>query len=241
MGSGIYSALSGGLARMRNMEVDVNNLANAGNIGFKASRVSFESLIDSGFQTNGAEGKNFCRPAGQFIDFSQGSIKQTGRSLDLAIQGQGFFKVAAEDGFFYTRQGNFRLDSQGNLVTADGKMQLVGENGPVNLPGTDVHIDSRGRISSDGEQLGKIDLYDVREKQNLIQRPDGIFEMQEEGTEISAESSELLQGGLEQANVSSIELATSLIETKRAYSAYLKTMKIYGDLGEKAIRIGSIG
>ncbi|MCF8024789.1 MAG: flagellar hook basal-body protein [Desulfobacteraceae bacterium] len=241
MGSGIYSALSGGLARMRQMEVAVNNLANAGNIGFKANNLSFESLIDSGLQNTRAGGKNFCRTADQFIDFSQGSIKQTGRSLDLAIQGDGFFKVAAEDGFFYTRQGNFRLDSQGNLVTADGKMQVIGENGPVNLPRSEVHIDSRGRISTDGEQVGKIDLYKVREEQSLIQRPDGVFEIQEDGAEVFAEDSELVQGGLEQANVSPIKLATELIETKRAYSAYLKTMKIYGDLGEKAVQIGRIG
>ena len=241
MGSGIYSALSGGLAQMRKMAVEVNNLANAGNIGFKGSNLSFESLIDANLQNTRGGGKNFCRTAGQFIDFSQGSIKQTGRSLDLAIQGDGFFKVAGEDGFFYTRQGNFRIDNQGNLVTADGGMQVVGENGPINLPHTDVYIDAQGRITTDDGDVGKIDLYTTGEKQDLAQMPNGLFDLGEAGAEMPADGSELVQGGLEQSNVSSLKLATELIETKRAYAAYLKTMKVYSELGKKAVRIGRIG
>ncbi len=241
MSSGIYSALSGGLARMQDLDVAVNNLANAGNTGFKASRLSFESLFDRNLQNSRAEGMNFCRTARRFVDFSQGDIKKTNRSLDLAIRGEGFFKVAGEDGFAYTRQGNFRLDPEGNLVTADGKRQVVGEQGPVNLPAKDVHIDGGGRITADGQQVGKLTLYTVDDKSALSQQADGLWKPPEEAAEKPAGDSELVQGALERSNVNPVQLTTEVIETKRAYAAYLKTMKAFSDMTEKAGQLGQIG
>lgn len=240
MGSGIYSALSGGLAFMQRMEVAVNNLANSGSFGFKASRLSFETLVDAETQNRRSQGINFCRTSAQFIDFSQAEIMQTQRSLDLAIKGDAFFKVAGKDGFFYTRQGNFRLDNQGNLVTNTG-MQVVGESGPVNLPDRDVRIDPRGRVTAGGGQVAQIDVYRIPEKKALIQRPNGMFELIEGGTEEPAAEARIIQGGLEQANVNSLRLAAELTQVQRAYAAYMKTMKVYGELGEKAVQIGRIG
>ncbi|MFO7861584.1 MAG: flagellar basal-body rod protein FlgF [Desulfosalsimonas sp.] len=241
MGSGIYSALSGGIARMQKMETSINNLANVGNIGYKASQLSFESLINDQLQNSSGKGMNYCRTASRYIDFSQGPMAETSRSLDLAIEGDGFFKVAGEDGFFYTRQGNFRLDSEGNLVTATGGLQVVGDNGPVNLPRNDVDIDEDGRITADGAGVGRIDIYGLSDPQSLVQRPDGLFELGGEAREQAANGARLHQGSLEQSNVSTMRMTTQLIETQRAYSAYLNTMKLYSDLGEKAREIGRIG
>lgn len=241
MSSGIYSALSGGLARMQDLDVAVNNLANAGNIGFKASRLSFESLFDESLQNNRGQGMNFCRTSGAFIDFSQGDIKQTNRSLDLAVQGDGFFKVAGEDGFLYTRQGNFRLDDEGNLLTVEGNRQVVGVDGPVNLPGNDVQIDGQGRITADGAQVGQISLYKASDPGELTQKPDGLWELAEDAEELPAAEARLVQGGLEQSNVNPLLLTTEIIETKRAYAAYLKTMKAFSEMTEKAGQIGQIG
>jgi flagellar basal-body rod protein FlgF len=241
MGSGIYSALSGGIAKMQKMETAVHNLANANNTGYKASRLSFESLINDRLQNNAGQGMNYCRTASRFVDFTQGTLRQTGRSLDLAIKGEGFFKVAGPDGFFYTRQGNFTIDDQGDLVTADTGLQLVGENGPVNLPHSEVYIDEQGRITADGADVGKIDLYGFENLQALVQRPDGLFETGADNKEQAAEGFRLHQGSLEQSNVSALQMSTELIEIQRAYSAYLNTMKLYSDLGKKAAEIGRIG
>ncbi len=226
---------------MEKLDVAVNNLANAGNIGFKASRLSFESLFDERRQNYAGNGKNFCRTSQCFVDFSQGDIEQTNRSLDLAIQGEGFFKVAGEDGFLYTRQGNFRLDSQGNLVMADSGLQVVGAEGPVNLPHRNVYIDSQGRITADGAQLGQITLYSVSDQGKLFQKGNGLWELSPEATEAPAGDAELIQGGIERSNVDPVLLTTEIIETKRAYTAYLKTMKAYSEMGEKAEEIGRIG
>lgn len=226
---------------MQKMETAVNNLANSGNTGYKASRLSFESLITDRLQNSAGQGMNYCRTASHFIDFSQGTLAGTGRSLDLAIKGDGFFKVAGPDGFFYTRQGNFTLDEQGGLVTANGGLQVVGENGPVNLPHSEVHIDEQGRISADGAEVGQIDLYGFADVQALTQRPDGLFEPGRDAEEQAAQGSRLHQGSLEQSNVSALQMSTELIEIQRAYSAYLNTMKLYSDLGAKAAEIGKIG
>lgn len=224
------------------METSVNNLANAGNIGYKASGLSFESLINDQLQSGSGKGMNYCRTASRYIDFSQGPMAETSRSLDLAIEGDGFFKVAGEDGFFYTRQGNFRLDGQGNLVTATGGLQVVGENGPVNLPRNDVDIDEQGRITADGAGVGRIDIYGISDPQSMNQRPDGLFALKGDAQEQpAADGARLHQGSLEQSNVSVMRMTTELIETQRAYSAYLNTMKLYSDLGEKAREIGRIG
>ncbi|MFO7930024.1 MAG: flagellar hook basal-body protein [Desulfosalsimonas sp.] len=242
MGTGLYSELSGGLAEMRQMETAVHDLANANKTGYKAGGMAFESMVDGNMQNTGANGMNFCRTSNRFIDFSQGDLKQTGRSLDMAIKGDGFFKVAGDDGFFYTRAGDFTVDDQGNLVTSAGRLQVVGEDGPVNLPHTDVEVDSRGRITSDGEELGRLDVYTVAEPQDLIQRPDGLYEADgEAGEEPAGNGARVVQGSLEQSNASALELSTGLIETQRAYEAYLKNMKTHSDLGEQAARIGRVG
>ncbi|MFW6335492.1 MAG: flagellar basal body rod C-terminal domain-containing protein, partial [Desulfosalsimonas sp.] len=158
-----------------------------------------------------------------------------------AIQGEGFFKVAGDEGFFYTRAGDFKLDADGNLVTSSGGRQVVGEDGPVNLPNSDVDVDSQGRITFEGDPAGRITVYTVDDPQELVQRPDGLFEADEDAGEQIAADARVIQGSLEKSNASAIELATGLIETQRAYEAYLQNMKTHSDLGEHAARIGRVG
>jgi flagellar basal-body rod protein FlgF len=241
MTSGIYSALSGAVAKMQQLEVTLHNLANVGNKGFKAGRVTFESLVDNYMQNNKSRGVNFTRTAVCYNDFSQGDIEKTDLSLDLAIQGQGFFKVAGEDGFFYTRQGNFRLDNQGNLVTSERGLQVVGEDGPLNFPHSDVVINHEGIVTADGEEIGRVTVYEVPENQDLIRKGDGLWELKPGVTDRPSGNAGLLQGNLERSNANPLLLTTELIETKRAYAAYMNTMKIFGEIGEKTREIGKIG
>lgn len=241
MSSGIYSALTGAVARMQDLEVAVNNLANVGNIGFKKSRLSFASVYDERIQNTYGFGKNFLRTADRYVDFSQGSIEQTGRSLDLAVKGDGFFKVAGKDGFLYTRQGDFTVNNQGNLVTSTGGLQVVGEDGPVFIPHADVTISRQGVITADGEEVGRLRVYDIEDRNALIQREDSMWQAGPENGDVLSEESEVLQGSLEHANVSALRLTTSIIDIKRSYAAYMKTMEIYSDLGQKARSLGDVG
>ncbi len=240
MSSGVYSALSGSVAKMQELEVAVNNLANVGNTGFKASRVSFQSLFSDAVQNTAAQGTNFAKTSGRFVDFSQGDVQRTGRSLDLAINGPGFFKVAGEDGFQYTRQGNFKLDQQGNLVTAVGELQVVNNEGPVSFPHQNVDVNHQGQVLVEGVQIGQLNLYTAENNDDFQEKGNGLWELRESATEQAA-TGEIVQGCLEQSNVNAMLLTTEVIEIKRAYAAFLKTMKTYSEMGEKARQIGQIG
>jgi len=241
MTAGIYSALSGAVAKMQQLEVTLHNLANVSSNGFKAGRVTFESLMDNYMQNNTGRGVNFTRTAICYNDFSQGDIEKTNQSLDLAIEGQGFFKVVGEDGFLYTRQGNFRLDNQGNLVTSETGLQVVGEGGPLNFPHKDVLINHEGIVTSDDAEIGRVTVYDVPENQDLIKKGDGLWELKPGVTDKPSIDAGLLQGNLERSNANPFLLTTEIIETKRAYAAHLNTMKVFSEIGEKAREIGKIG
>lgn len=241
MSSGLYSALTGAVARTQNLEMAVNNLANVGNIGFKGSRVSFESVYQENVQNTHGKGKNFIRAGGRYIDFSQGNIEKTGRSLDLAIKGDGFFKVAGEDGFLYTRKGDLKIDNQGSLVVSASGLQVVGEGGPIFLPHSDVHIGKQGVISADGLQVGQLSLYDIEDKGAMIQRESGMWELAEGAVDALSDTSELFQGSLEHSNANALRLTTEIIDINRSYAAYIQTMKTFSDLGKKARSIGEVG
>ena len=241
MSSGVYSALSGAVAKMHHLDVTLHNLANVENTGFKTSRLSFESLVDNNIQNYRSKGINYARPALSYNDFSQGDLEKTDQPLDLAIQGQGFFKVAGEKGFLYTRQGNFKLDDQGNLVTAETGLQVVGEDGPLNFPHSDVLINNEGLVVADGEQIGRVAVYEIPDNQDLIRKGDGLWELKPEVDDKPSDSAVLLQGSLERSNANPLFLTVEIIEVKRAYAAFMKTMKIFSEIGEKTREIGRIG
>ncbi len=241
MSSGVYSALSGALAKMRQIEISMNNLANVDNVGFKGDRISFESMFKEKLQNGDAKGINFTRTSVCYTDFSQGDVVRTGQPLDLAIKGRGFFKVVGDDGFLYTRQGNFKLDPQGNLVTSDTGLQVVGEEGPLNFPFGDVSIDQDGTVAADGGQIAKLTVYEVTDDQSMTRKGNGLWEAKKGEEDQPSPDSTLLQGSLEHSNVNPVLLTTDIIEIKRAYAAFMNTMKAFGEISEKAREIGRIG
>ncbi len=241
MSSGIYSALSGAVAKTQQLEITINNLANVNDIGFKGDRVAFESVFDDFLQNRGGQGINFTRTSGSYTDFSQGDLEKTDQTLDVAIQGPGFFKVTNKNGFFYTRQGNFNLDLNGNLVISGTDFQVMGENGPLNFPHRNVEIDKEGTVTADGTEVGKLMVYDIAEKQNLIKKGKGFWELKDGAEDLPFEGAVFLQGNLERSNLNPVLLTTEIIEAKRAYAAFMNIMKIFGEMGEKAREIGKIG
>src|ERR1700752_1542647 len=141
----LYTGASGMTAQERNLENVANNLANSSTAGFRKRRLQFEDLIyqnvvmpgaASTQQTTVAAGLQIglgTRSAASEIVQSQGDFSQTGNSLDLAIEGQGFFQVTLPSGeTAYTRSGAFHMDAQGNIVTADGNPMEPGITIPAN-------------------------------------------------------------------------------------------------------------
>jgi len=242
MNSGIYSALTGNIAAMKRLDVLSNNLANVNTPGFKKDRMTFESML----QTVGAQS----RPGGGtdapvyadttfFTDYSAGPVKQTGNTFDLAIDGDGFFAVTTADGQrAYTRQGNFRLDGTGRLVTADGAQVAGG----IVIAGGKVDINGKGEVFVDGSQVGKLEVVDFPKPYALQKIGSGLFVPADpQATPQSVAGEPVRQGNIEESNVNTVQEMVQLIETNRYFEMCSKAVKAYDDLtGKAANEIGKL-
>ncbi len=237
MSSGIYSALSGAVAQMQRLDVISNNLANIDTVGFKQDRLRFESLL-KGAVVNGGRGIDLVRVADSSPDLSQGTLRSTGNPLDVAIDGEGYLRVEGPQGVLYTRQGSLQLDGEGFLRTASG-LKVLGESGPLSLPDAEVLIDEEGRIFHEGSEVGRLSLY-LPGAGRLEKRGEGTFALSG-GEAVEAEGARLLQGSQELSNVNPLREMAHLMETLRAFEAYQKMMKTYGNLAAKADELGSVG
>lgn len=240
MVSGKYSSLSGAIAARLQLSVISNNLANINTPGFKKENVHFESMFREQLQTGMGKGTNFSNIMGTTTDFSQGSLTRTGADLDFGIDGQGFFKVAGEEGFKYTRSGNFKLLEDGSLVTLSGE-QVIGENGPVNLPSSTVHVDSEGIArNEEGEEVGRLTVYVLPDPQGLEKRGNNLWVYRGQGRDEPLIGGMIRQGYLESSNVSAMRSMTNLIEVQRHFQGNQQSLKAYGDIAEKTNEIGQV-
>jgi flagellar basal-body rod protein FlgF len=162
MDKGIYTALSGGIAKAHELELVANNLANAGTVGFKRDEGTFSEYLTELRHPDSVEGlkrqitaetmldgrpqgdKSFVEMDGVYTNFQQGHLERTNRSLDMALEGKGFFEVLTPNGVRYTRQGNFSIDTEGKLVTVNGY--------PVLSAAGEVPIEQReDKLTADGK------------------------------------------------------------------------------------------
>jgi flagellar basal-body rod protein FlgG len=162
MDKGIYTALSGGIAKSHELELIANNLANANTPGFKRDTGTFNEYLTELRRADNVEGvrheilaatspdarvqgdKSFVEMDGVYTDFRQGNLDETHRALDLGLQGDGFFEVLTPAGVRYTRQGNFSIDAQGRLVTGSGFPVLSRLGAPV--PGNESTVPPELRV-----------------------------------------------------------------------------------------------
>lgn len=248
MVSGKYSALSGALAREQSMANIAANLANVNTVGYKKTSVSFESMLAGAKQTEEARGINYSRIKGNFSDFNPGPITGTGNPLDMAIHGDGFFKVQGPEGTLYTRRGDFTLDQAGNLQTSNGLRLLNQANGPITIPdaaNSQISINSLGEISvmtreGDRSVVGKVGVVTIDDTSKLKREADTTFSLQADGQETPLAEPTLAVGSLETSNVNMTEEMTLMISSLRTFETYHKVLKSYSDLGQKQDELGSL-
>lgn len=237
MNSGMYTALSGNLASQQRLDVLANNLANVNTAGFKRDRMVFESLLANVKNPSQATATLTDAPvmseAKFTTDFSAGPVKQTGNTLDLALDGDGFFVVNTPQGRAYTRQGNFHLDGSSRLVTADG-YEVLGNGGPITVKGGKVEIDSKGGVIVEGNRVASLEIVDFPKPYQLQKAGDALFLPTGQGGEQPATSTGLKQGFLEDSNVNPILEMAQLIETTRYYESCVKAIRSYDDMAAKA-------
>ena len=169
------------------------------------------------------------------VNFKQGILEETGNNLNLAINGNGFFKVSTPRGEMYTRNGSFTLSQNGELVTSEG-FQLLGQNGPINLNGTNFQLGERGQVIVDGAVVDEIDMTDVSNVNNLDKYGQSYYVVRE-GLEVEEVPFEgkILQGFLEGSNISTIDEMVNMISIMRSYEASNKAVQAYDDMLQRAV------
>lgn len=243
MVSGKYAALSGAIAREQALDNLASNLANANTTGFKKNRISFESILRESQQVADAKGINYSRIRHIGTDHTQGAMQETGNPLDIAIEGEGFFKLSKGDETYYTRSGHFMLDENGMVKTSDGYNLLGPGNAPLQFTerGGDISINDNGVISIDGAAAGQqIQLYNVGDQGQLKKVGNTRFQL-EQGNDQPMQEFRVLQGSLETSNVNMMEEMAVMINTQRKFDADMKVLDSYSTLGDKQDELGSVG
>jgi flagellar basal-body rod protein FlgF len=233
MPGGAYSALSGMRMRLDDLDRLAADLANAGTAGYKSERTSteearraFATALDSAIDvTHG----------GRKTNFQPGTVASTGRELDMAIEGPGFFEIETPGGTRYTRAGNFKLQADGLLTTMDD-MPVAGESGEIQVPVGPMTVMADGTIRVGQTIAGKLKVVAfenpgglVRESGTRFRAPDGL-----EATEV--EGARIFAGSLEQSNVSIVERVAVMTEVSRAFEALQKGISVLmNDIDGRAI------
>ncbi len=240
MNPALWASKTGLDAQQTRMAVVSNNLANVNTTGFKRSRAVFEDLLYQNLRQVGAQTSQDTQyPTGMYLGtgvrivateklHTQGGLTQTGGSLDLAVQGQGFFEVLMPDGSStYTRDGSFQVNSEGQLVTASGYQVQP----PVTIPDDALSItigaDGTVSVTTPGTAapttIGQLQLVDFINPAGLEPRGENLYAESaasgapQVGTPGLNGLGTLIQGSLETSNVNVVEELVNMIETQRAY------------------------
>ncbi|MBS4536426.1 flagellar hook-basal body complex protein [Clostridium sp. D2Q-14] len=170
-----------------------------------------------------------------FTNFTQGNLIDTGNDLDLALNGDGFFKIQTEDGIKYTRDGSFKINAEGTLVTSEG-YPVLGQNGAINIGQNEFFIDENGNVFIEGQLRNTLDIVTINNDEYLRKLGDNFYIMAEG---IDAEEApfegEVLTGYLETSNVNSVEEMVNMISTMRNYESNQKVVQSYDEILGKAV------
>jgi flagellar basal-body rod protein FlgF len=239
MDSGFYSAFTALAARMQSLELVANNLANVNTVGYKAQKEfyrAFTAAVNSNSMTPVNLAINdFAVIGGARIDLSPGSFDTTGNETDLAVDGPGFFSVQTKGGVLYTRNGNFSLNPQRQLVDQQGN-PVVGEQGPIVLPTGKLTVSGDGTVSVDGAIVDKVKLVDFAPGTMLVAQGNTDFTAPS-GSEKPALLAQVRQGELEASNCDPITSAVALIDLQRNAELVQRALTIFNtDFNQTAVQ-----
>lgn len=214
-------ALSHQAALRRRLEVIANNVANMNTTGFKSEQPMFaEVLVKSrGGETARGDTLSFVLDQATRRDTTAGPLIATGNPLDVAIVGDGYFVVMTPTGEHVTRQGRFRLDDIGQLVTEHGHPVMAEGDQPILLgpEDADIAISRNGVVSSENGELGRLRIVGFDNEQTLRLVEGGLLMAEAPGEDLQAP--EVAQGMLEGSNVEPIREITRLIAVQQAYDS----------------------
>ncbi|EYE88813.1 flagellar basal body rod protein FlgG [Fervidicella metallireducens AeB] len=251
---GLYTAATGMITKQVQMENLTNNIANINTAGFKKDNLAIKSFDEVLLENRDKylNGKSFSNKLGKMefgvgIDetvttYSQGIIEETGRNLDFAINGSGFFTLEGADGEYrYTRDGRFKIDGNGFLTTINGE-RVVGINAAgikkfIKVEKSDFKLGSDGLIENTGGL--KFLISSFNNSQDLKKGPSNTYSSNSQ-PDIDT-TSNIIQNSIEKSNVDPIEAVTSLITLMRNYESNQKILQQMDEtLGKTVNEVGSL-
>ncbi len=242
------NALMVGLTRQmvlrRQMDVTANNIANMSTAGFKVEKLLMRRVDDlAATHTDGPSNISFVQDWGVARNFADGQMENTGRPLDLAITGSGFFVVETPDGELYTRDGRFSVDDTGTLSTADGMAVLNVDGAPIVLDagGESPVISKEGSIRVAGLEVARLQIANFTSLGVLEKSGEGRFAASADAEVLIMDNPVIMQAHLERSNVVPIAEMSRMIETTRAYQSISNMLNQEETLSRRTIeRLGSV-
>lgn len=252
MQDSMYSAMFGAMGNEARMDNIANNLANVNTTGYKKDKLAFHDTFVRFAHDYMVDARPYMRAdelwprpdviakprlSKQTIDFSQGQLQQTGNPLDLALSGEGFFKVRTGNGDYLTRNGSFRLAGDGRLLTEQG-FEVLGTGGPITIPpGAPVNIDSNGMIRAGDDEVGRFELVTVSDFNALEKLGNNLYGLNGDAgaQEQPPEDLSVEQGFLEKGNVNVVTEMVEMIEVQRAFQLYTKMLQGTNEIDTKLV------
>lgn len=249
---GLYLSATGVLANSHRQDVIANNLANSETVGFKRDLARFQEMGTAAQRRGGGSQSNphleplggGMQPLPTYTDLAQGELEASSNSLDVAIQGQGFFAVRERGRILLTRNGQFSVNADGNLALSSGGQEVLdAQLRPIPLdPTARTAFDEDGTITQAGLQVGRLGVFDLQNPAMLRKRGDSLLDGPSLDRQLR-QSDALVRGAFtERSNAEpSIELA-ALLETQRQLEANANMIR-YQDqtLGRLVNDVGKIG
>lgn len=254
---GLYTAYTGLVNQQNRLDVISNNLANASTAGYKKEGATSQAF-DSVYTIKVKDGSEayINRAIGQeslgvkigetYTDFSQGSLKRTAATYDLALAGDGFFIISftSKDGTEstrYTRDGSFTATKDGVLVTKDGDF-VLGQGGQITIPqqAAEVSIDELGNIYADGNFIDRIQITDFEDYNYLKKYGENLWTTVDGATEKPAGNYQIKQGYLEMSNMNVVSEMVDMISISRAFESAQKVVQTMDSSLERAVNLGKL-
>jgi flagellar basal-body rod protein FlgF len=226
----IYTAMTGASQSLSQQAAVAHNLANATSTGYRAEEHRLRAVP---IQSGALPTRAFVVDASVSNDYTPGPVQQTGRTLDLAVQGQGWIALAAPDGSeAYTRNGSLQVDANGVLQTRSG-IPVQGDGGPISIPpDNEITIAADGTITvlqksgarNNPSPIGRVKLVDPPE-QDLVRGSDGLFRLRDGGTGATDDKVRIASGYLEGSNVNVVEEMVTMISLSRQFEMQMQMLR----------------
>lgn len=240
MGKGIYSAVTGAVASLRQLDTLANNLANVSTAGYKRQSVAFSEVLGQRLAADPPQDSNYVALAATRTNNVQGPLTHTESPLDVALEGPGYLVLREGNGKVYTRGGSLAVDTQGQLVGAGGRPLLDPRNKPIKVRGNaPITLGADGAVQQEGRTVGKLQLVEFAKPEALSRLADTLYKAPASQQEQAASRTRLRAGFIERSNVNAVREVTSMITASRSYEAFHRLISTFAEVDRAATRIST--